>query len=197
MVGREEPSGGSVDPDDWFAGTDVDSLEESRTVERAAAHEPAWVDDDAEEETRSPPGRLGGVSRRGVAALVASAIVLILAVLAASGVFSSGGSSSTTSPPTTTRQATTPTHTTASTTPTPAVVAVPNVVLKPGETGTDVKTLQRALANAGYPTGSIDGIYGPKTEQAVSAFQQSAAITVDGVYGPETKQALQRKVNSG
>jgi Putative peptidoglycan binding domain len=196
MVGREEPSGGSVDPDDWFAGTDVDSLEESRTVEQAAAHEPAWVDDDAEAETRSPPGRLGGVSRRGVAALVASAIVLIVAVLAASGVFSSGGSSSTTAPPTT-RPVTTPTHTTAPTTPTPAAVTVPNVVLKPGATGADVKTLQRALASAGYPTGSIDGIYGPKTEQAVSAFQQSAAITVDGVYGPETKQALQRKVNSG
>jgi hypothetical protein len=197
MVGRDEPSRATADPDDWFAGSDVDSLEETWPDDHAAAQEPAWVDDAAEPERRAPAGRPARVSPRALAVLVVSAIVVILAVLAAAGVFSNGGSTSTTTPPTTTPATTpTPTHNT-STTPTPPAVTVPTVVLKPGATGADVKALQRALASAGYSPGSIDGIYGSKTEQAVTAFQQAEGITVDGVYGPETKNALQQKVTSG
>jgi peptidoglycan hydrolase-like protein with peptidoglycan-binding domain len=76
-------------------------------------------------------------------------------------------------------------------------VTLPAVVLELGATGAEVKTLQRALARAGHSPGPIDGDYGPKTEQAVSAFQRSAGITDDGIYGPETKKALQQNVNSG
>jgi len=187
-----------VDPDDWFAGSDLDSLDEAQTTERAPDREPGWLDDSFEEEAQ-PPGRPARVSRRGLVAIVASAAVLLVAVLAASGVFSSSGSPAPSGPATTSAVTTTPPATTAPKTPTAPKpsATVPAVVLKPGATGSDVKTLQRALASAGQSPGPIDGIYGPKTEQAISAFQTSAGITVDGVYGPETKRALEQKLNSG
>lgn len=187
-----------VDPDDWFAGSDLDSLDEAQTTERAPDREPAWLDDSSAEGPQ-PPGRPARVSRRGLVAIVASAAVLLVAVLAASGVFSSSGSPARSTPPTTSPVTTTPPATTApktQTAPKPAAT-VPAIVLKPGATGADVKTLQRALASAGQSPGPIDGIYGPKTEQAISAFQTSAGITVDGVYGPETKRALEQKLNAG
>jgi peptidoglycan hydrolase-like protein with peptidoglycan-binding domain len=127
------------------------------------------------------------------------AIVLVLSVLAAFGVFSGSGSSPTTPPATTAGQATTPAHTAPVKTPTQSSTpaSLPAVVLKPGASGTNVKSVQRALASAGQSPGPIDGVYGPKTEQAVSAFQGSAGITVDGVYGPQTKKALEEHGNSG
>jgi putative peptidoglycan binding protein len=196
MVGREEPSHATVDPDDWFGGSD-DSLDETWPDDHAPAQEPAWVDDAGENERAAPAGRPARVSPRALAVLVASAVVLILAVLAAAGVFSSSATTPTTAQ-TTTGSATTPTPTQRTpTTPTPAPVTVPTVVLKPGMTGADVKALQRALASAGHSPGSVDGVYGPKTEQAVSAFQQAQGITVDGVYGAETQKALDQQIKSG
>jgi peptidoglycan hydrolase-like protein with peptidoglycan-binding domain len=76
-------------------------------------------------------------------------------------------------------------------------VILPAGLLKPGATGAEVKTLQRALARAGHSPGPVDGDYGPKTEQAVSAAQRSAGITIDGIYGPQTKKALQQALKSG
>jgi peptidoglycan hydrolase-like protein with peptidoglycan-binding domain len=57
---------------------------------------------------------------------------------------------------------------------------------------TIVKELQITLAALDYYTGSIDGVYGPETTQAVEAFQKDAGITVDGKYGPETHAALEK-----
>jgi len=76
-------------------------------------------------------------------------------------------------------------------------VTLPTGVLKPGASGADVKTLQRALASAGHSPGKVDGVYGPSTEQAVAAFQSSVGLPPDGVYGPKTKQALEQKLNVG
>lgn len=50
--------------------------------------------------------------------------------------------------------------------------------------------VQQELAALGYYDGPVDGIYGPKTAEAVRAFQRDAGITVDGEYGPETAGAL-------
>lgn len=63
--------------------------------------------------------------------------------------------------------------------------------LQEGSTGHWVMTLQDDLALAGYPqVGPADGIFGPKTESAVEAFQQAARLPVTGVTTPLFWQAL-------
>jgi len=58
-------------------------------------------------------------------------------------------------------------------------------------TGDDVRRLQRILVMMkSFGPEGIDGIFGPKTEEAVRGFQESATITVDGIVGPETWGAL-------
>jgi len=56
--------------------------------------------------------------------------------------------------------------------------------------GDDVKELQTALKRTGYDPGPIDGIFGPKTEKAVKAFQRVKGLVVDGIVGPKTAAAL-------
>ena len=51
----------------------------------------------------------------------------------------------------------------------------------------NVKDLQEALKTLGYDPGTIDGIVGPKTMQAVRKFQREQQLAVDGVAGPQTK----------
>ncbi len=59
-----------------------------------------------------------------------------------------------------------------------------------GATGPAVRDLQRALKDAGFDPGGIDGDFGPKTEAAVRAFQEDANLLVDGKVGPQTRKAL-------
>jgi peptidoglycan hydrolase-like protein with peptidoglycan-binding domain len=68
----------------------------------------------------------------------------------------------------------------------------PAQTLKPGDTGSQVKTLQRALAALGYSPGTPDGDYGPSTQNAVELFQVSKGLDEDGVVGPATLAALQK-----
>ena len=56
--------------------------------------------------------------------------------------------------------------------------------------GEDVRTLQRALNDAGYDAGAADGIYGKKTERAVKRFQKDNGLVVDGIAGKRTFEAL-------
>ncbi|WP_280637246.1 peptidoglycan-binding protein [Alkalihalobacillus sp. BA299] len=65
--------------------------------------------------------------------------------------------------------------------------------LKRGAQGEEVKSLQTRLKKLGYYKGTIDGIFGPVTEQAVKAFQKSKGLTVDGIVGPNTREALNKK----
>uniref|UniRef100_UPI0035E3E4BA peptidoglycan-binding domain-containing protein n=1 Tax=Archangium violaceum TaxID=83451 RepID=UPI0035E3E4BA len=58
--------------------------------------------------------------------------------------------------------------------------------LKLGASGASVKTLQQALANAGFSPGAVDGQFGPKTAAAVKAFQSAKGLVADGVVGPKT-----------
>ncbi len=57
--------------------------------------------------------------------------------------------------------------------------------------------VQRALAAAYfYPdkhakNDGIDGIYGPKTANAVKRFQTMNGLQADGIYGPKTKDKLE------
>jgi len=64
------------------------------------------------------------------------------------------------------------------------------LVLKQGSTGTQVRTMQTRLKAWGYYTGSVDGIFGPKTRAAVIYFQQRNGLAVDGIVGARTAAAL-------
>lgn len=58
-------------------------------------------------------------------------------------------------------------------------------VLRLGSSGTSVRTIQQALVNRGYSL-SVDGVFGPITQNAVMSFQRSQGITVDGIVGSVT-----------
>jgi hypothetical protein len=64
--------------------------------------------------------------------------------------------------------------------------------LKEGNSGSDVRNLQKALNDLGFNAGSVDGIFGYNTKQAVMRFQSSSkyggAIPADGIVGPDTKK---------
>jgi hypothetical protein len=78
-----------------------------------------------------------------------------------------------------------------------ALVAVPAAILLAAGpahavTNPQIPGLQVALREKGFYRGSIDGIAGPMTAQAVRAFQRRTGITVDGIAGPQTRRALGR-----
>lgn len=53
-----------------------------------------------------------------------------------------------------------------------------------------VKLIQRELKTLKYNVGPVDGIFGPKTEAAVKAFQTDQHLVVDGIVGRNTWKAL-------
>lgn len=59
-------------------------------------------------------------------------------------------------------------------------------VLKHGSVGLAVKTLQENLNKLGHNSGTVDGVFGAGTENAVKRFQRATSITVDGIAGPQT-----------
>ncbi|MEV6110861.1 DUF6777 domain-containing protein [Streptomyces sp. NPDC051940] len=63
--------------------------------------------------------------------------------------------------------------------------------LRSGSEGEAVVRLQRALTAALGRTVTIDGQFGPETEEAVIAYQSDRGLAADGVVGPQTWSALQ------
>lgn len=62
----------------------------------------------------------------------------------------------------------------------------------------NVKQYQHLLAYLGYYTGAVDGLSGPQTQAAVTAFQTDfGGLTVDGVAGELTQKALRHAVAYG
>lgn len=59
-----------------------------------------------------------------------------------------------------------------------------------GSSGQEVTNIQSRLYDWGYYKGSIDGLYGYQTYQAVRYFQSSNGLAVDGIAGPDTLGAL-------
>ncbi len=57
-----------------------------------------------------------------------------------------------------------------------------------------IKQIQTALKNAGFYRGSIDGKMGPKTKEAIKAFQKANGLKADGVVGKKTQLKLGRYV---
>jgi peptidoglycan hydrolase-like protein with peptidoglycan-binding domain len=65
--------------------------------------------------------------------------------------------------------------------------------IRNGDKGTGVRLAQSILKSTGYPPydpGTVDGIFGPQTELAVTNFQTDITIKADGIVGPETWTAL-------
>lgn len=63
-------------------------------------------------------------------------------------------------------------------------------------TSSQNKQIQQKLKDLGYYFGSVDGIYGNATRNAVVAFQKANGLTADGVAGPKTIAALGLNFNS-
>ncbi len=66
----------------------------------------------------------------------------------------------------------------------------------PGTNLPVVKGIQYLLRARGHAV-AADGIYGPATAAAVTAFQSGAGLTADGVVGPQTWPALVVATHSG
>ncbi len=69
-------------------------------------------------------------------------------------------------------------------------------LVKLGSQGHPVPTLQYLLRARTHEV-TADGIFGPKTDSAVRAFQAGKHLTVDGVAGPQTWSALIIEVSEG
>jgi len=193
MEAREEPR----DPgyDDWFDEPELPTETQSGANRGAYEDvEEVWVlpeDEDARSASQREiviAGRTFTATQ--VAIIALSALAIIFAILAAAGVFSGNKTSA---PPVATlphvKTVTVQTSTAANTTP---AVEAPSQTLKPGDTGSQVKMLQRALAALGYSPGKPDGDYGPATQVAVERFQVAKGLSEDGVVGPATLAALQK-----
>ena len=68
---------------------------------------------------------------------------------------------------------------------------------KLGSKGEEVRQIQTKLKNWGYFNDKIDGIYGPKTRDAVIYFQKKNGLTADGIAGPATLKAMGIFASSG
>lgn len=63
-------------------------------------------------------------------------------------------------------------------------------LLRRGDAGAAVRRLQDLLNEHNYEL-TVDGIYGPRTEAAVRAYQRANGLQVDGIAGPQTMTHLQ------
>lgn len=175
------------DPDDWFGDADTEEhrVPDVPSAENDSPRVDDWLDEAGDDQLRR--SRFQTIDRRMVT-VAASLLLLLIAGLAAAGVFSGSGpkvpagSSS--------RIQTTQTTTAAKSTTQPRRFPAPATTLKPGDTGTQVLVMQRALASLGFSSGKSDGQYGPATKNAVARFQHSVGLTADGILGPATLRSL-------
>lgn len=72
--------------------------------------------------------------------------------------------------------------------------ASPNGILKWGDRGERVRTLQGNLICLGYLNDRADGSFGAKTEAAVHLYQRRNGLDVDGIVGRATSTAIEKEV---
>ena len=113
---------------------------------------------------------------------VAAAFALILAAC--------GSSSDETTTTTSTTFPTDTTVTTSTTLPADTTTSSTTTTSPYGGATLLTQVIQQELTALGYFEGAADGILGPMTVEAITAFQTDAGITADGAYGPETYAAL-------
>jgi hypothetical protein len=199
----------AADPaDDWLSdASDLDWFDDPGGAPRPRPAAQAGTAATAPSHEEPPPVD-DLIRRRRAIALLAGLAVIVAVVLVWLLVIDAGGSNT----PAPTTPATTPANTTpaesttpATTTTTPATTTTTTTPvtggtitvtlpaagkMKPGDTSPEVKTLQEALSQLGTAQLKADGIYGPLTQQAVTAFQQANGLTVDGIVGTQTAAAL-------
>jgi peptidoglycan hydrolase-like protein with peptidoglycan-binding domain len=76
----------------------------------------------------------------------------------------------------------------------PAKAAPPPAPRAPGEIITDI---QRELARRGFYDGTVDGLYGPKTDGAIRDFEQAAALKPSSEPNEALLQAIVRSPPKG
>ena len=192
MEGRQERDQGY---DDWF--DEPEALTETQSGANRGVYEDVeevWVLPGEEEGSRVTAPREIVIAGRTltmtqVAIIAASLLAILFAILAAAGVFNGAKAAQPPVIPTTGPTLPASTSTPANTTPT---VEAPAQTLKPGDTGSQVKILQRALKALGFSPGKADGDYGPSTQVAVERFQVAKKLPEDGIVGPQTLAALQK-----
>jgi Putative peptidoglycan binding domain len=196
MEGREE---GDPGYDDWF--DEPEALTESQSGANRGVYEPdeeVWVlPEDEAVHDRGPRGEITignwTLTTTQAAIIAVSVLALVLAILAATGAFNGNKAAvppvTTPPPPTATVTVTNPTTSTKPTTP------APQQTLKPGDTGEQVKVLQRALTALHFSPGKADGDYGPTTQAEVERFQLSKGLAEDGIVGQQTLAALQQALS--
>lgn len=62
-----------------------------------------------------------------------------------------------------------------------------------GDDGQEVMAIQKRLVELNYTITSIDGSFGPETENAIKRFQADRGLEVDGIVGANTYRALMNK----
>lgn len=183
--------------DDWF--DEPQPLTETHSGAGRGVYDDTdevWVA--PEDESARSRGRRGEIVIAGrtlttaqAAIIAASALALIFAILAAAGVFNSKAAVPrvTTPPPRTSSTQSTSTQAV-----TPPAAQAPSTTLKPGDTGSQVKILQRALTALGFSPGKADGDYGPATQIAVEKFQVAKGLAEDGIVGTMTLAKLRQEL---
>src|SRR5437764_5906029 len=184
--------------DDWFDEPEPPT-ESQGAVNRGVYEEAEEVWVLPEDEGAGSPGQrelvIAGrtLTMTQVAIIGLSVLAIFFAILAAAGVFNGGKPAAAPVAPTVKHVTVTVQPTTAANT-NPSAPA-PAQTLKPGDTGSQVKTLQRALAALGYSPGTPDGDYGPSTQNAVERFQVAKGLAEDGIVGAVTLAALQKALS--
>lgn len=64
-----------------------------------------------------------------------------------------------------------------------------------GDSGKDVKNIQKQLIKKGYAAKDKSGQYGKETKWAVRLFQEDVGLPVDGIVGPNTMKALKKPMS--
>jgi len=64
------------------------------------------------------------------------------------------------------------------------------IYLRYGSRGPEVADLQVKLNSLGYAAGTVDGMFGTRTQAAVVLFQKEEGLRADGVVGPSTMATL-------
>lgn len=69
-------------------------------------------------------------------------------------------------------------------------IGYPGYLMGMGMSDSNIKLVQKRLSDLGFSVGTIDGIYGQKTKDAVISFQSSRGLNSDGIVGEKTWNRL-------